>query len=148
MLKISGQLINHRAKRGGSLFQGGSGGEEGREATPSPCGGEERSPPIRGRSPLSCKGRSPLPLSCWGVRLRSSVFRVTFALNVNGFGRNLAGRDFGSSRIEWLRCFLNRPPGGRAIKHERRKNGRFGSFWGILRLLRPSTCVPALQEHN
>ena len=27
-------IINHRAKRGGSLFQGGSGREEGREATP------------------------------------------------------------------------------------------------------------------
>ena len=32
-------LINHRAKRGGSLFQGGSGEREGSRSDP-PCGGE------------------------------------------------------------------------------------------------------------
>ena len=38
-------IINHRAKRGGSLFQGGSSREEGRQATHP----RRRSPPCKGR---------------------------------------------------------------------------------------------------
>ena len=48
-LEFSGQtmitLINHRAKRGGSLFQGGSGEEEGSRSDPSP-GGEAPTTPL------------------------------------------------------------------------------------------------------
>ena len=51
---VNNHLINHRAKRGGSLFQGGSGERErGREATP-PVGAK---PPPRSRSdPLLAVG--------------------------------------------------------------------------------------------
>ena len=61
--RISHAFFNHRAKQGGSLFQGGSGGEKDREATPQIAVGYP------------------------------SVRRVLFpkvALNVDGFGRNLA----------------------------------------------------------
>ena len=44
---VLSKLINHRAKRGGSLFQGSSGEERGRGATP-PWGGE--APQTRSRS--------------------------------------------------------------------------------------------------
>ena len=54
-------FINHRAKRGGSLFQGGSGEEE--RSRSNPPGG--RSPPIDGREAT---------LILQGVALRSYVF--------------------------------------------------------------------------
>ena len=68
------RFINHRAKRGGSLFQGGSGERErGREATP-PCGGE---------APTKVAKR---PFVGGGVPLRSWVFWSKVVLNVDGFG--------------------------------------------------------------
>ena len=46
-------FINHRAKRGGSLFQGGSGGED--RSRSDPQGG--RSPlPMVAKRPLGCRG--------------------------------------------------------------------------------------------
>ena len=65
--------MNHRAKRGGSLFQGGSGERErGREATP-PCGGE---------APTKVAKR---PFVGGGVPLRSWVFDHKVVLNVDRF---------------------------------------------------------------
>ena len=52
------RFFNHRAKRGGSLFEGSSGKEEG-----------SRSDPL-----------------CWGVRLRSPVFTEQVPLNLVGIG--------------------------------------------------------------
>ena len=52
-------FFNHRAKRGGSLFEGSSVGEEGSRSDPK---------------------------FAWGARLRSLVFTTTFAPNVEIFG--------------------------------------------------------------
>ena len=61
--------------------------ERGREATPQ-----------GGRSPPSMVAKRPQ--SCCGLTLRSSVFLESFALNVNGFGRNLVGMIFGPFRTD------------------------------------------------
>ena len=52
------------------------------------------------------------------------------------FLRNLVGMGSGSGRIERLQRFLISPPGGRAIKRGRSKNGLFGHFQGSLTLPR------------
>ena len=66
------EFFNHRAKRGGSLFQGSLGGEE--RSRSDPPGG--RSPPLAVAKRAQC---------CCGLTLRSLVFAEPFALNVNGF---------------------------------------------------------------
>ena len=82
-MSFSSQLFNHRAKRGGSLFQGGSGERErGREATP-PCGGE---------APTKVAKR---PFVGGGVPLRSPVFNGKVIQNMGRFERNLAEMVFG-----------------------------------------------------
>ena len=82
-------LVNHRAKRGGSLFQGRSGGREGSRSAPP--GGRAKPPPQVAKRPFVCGG----------VPLRSWVFNRQFVLNVDGFGWNLAGMIFGSSLTVW-----------------------------------------------
>ena len=67
-------VINHRAKRGGSLFQGGSGGEERLRSHPL-HGGE--APPSWSRSDFNLYG---------GVALRSLVCDRKVALNIDGLG--------------------------------------------------------------
>ena len=58
----------------------------------------------------------------------SRVFPRKVALFFGVLGWNLQGVDFGHIRRVRVRFFGNWPPGGRAIKHERWKNGRFGRF--------------------
>ena len=99
--------------------------EGGCEATPQ--GG--RSPPIDGREAT---------LILQGVALRSYVFLANVALNVDRFGRNLAGMIFGQSRTNVLSCFLIWPPGGRVIKCGKQKNGIFGHFQEISKQKRVS----------
>ena len=97
--------------------------KRGREATPQ-----------GGRSPHSRVAKRPL--GCWGVTLRSSVFSLEVAPNVNRFERNLVGMVFRPCPTIVFADFCNRPPGGRAIQHGRWKFVRFGHFGGILTLQR------------
>ena len=68
------KIFNHRAKRGGSLFQGGSGQENGSRSDP-PLG--PKPPPLKGREAT---------LTLQGVALRSPVFSTEVVLNVARFG--------------------------------------------------------------
>ena len=118
--KILKEFFNHRAKRGGSLFQGGSGGEE-----------RSRSDPPRGAKPPSLVAKRP-PV-CWGVALRSSVFDIEVAPNVDGFGWNLVGMVFGPSPTAGVVKFCDPPPGGWAIWRQRWEICVFSIIKGFIR---------------
>ena len=68
--------------------------------------------------------------------LNSAVFITEVVLKIGIFLRELVGMGSGSGRTERLRRFWILPPGGRAIKRGRSKNGRLGRFQGSLTLPR------------
>ena len=114
------KFITPRAKRGGSLFEGSSVGEEGSRSDPK---------------------------FAWGARLRSLVFSTSFAPNVEIFGWNLAQRVFVQFRTERFFPFWNWPPGGRAICVGRWKIWRFGHFGGFSGYLGLTKVVKAPTKH-
>ena len=70
------KFFNHRAKRGGSLFQGGSDEEEG-----------SRSDPPVGAKPPLCRGEAPFfSAELLRARLRSQVFRGQVVQKMHEFG--------------------------------------------------------------
>ena len=67
-------FFNHRAKRGGSLFQGGSGGEGGREATPTLLWGH---PPFVSFRHESCPKRQRISMKLGTNDLWAKPDRLT-----------------------------------------------------------------------
>ena len=76
--------------------------------------------------------------------LNSAVFITEVVLKIGIFLQKLVGMGSGSGRTECLRRFWISPPGGRAIKCESSKNGRFGRFQWSLTL--PRGLIPPVNS--
>ena len=119
-------FINHRAKRGGSLFQGGSGeGEGSRSDPPHP---HHLTPPIPPR------GAKPLPFgreATHTVRGGTPPFASFFPISIpkcQQIWMKLGRKHLWSKPNKLIGRFCNAPPGGRAIGGRRCKFDSFADF--------------------
>ena len=111
-------FFNHRAKRGGSLFEGGSGEEEGSRSDPPPRGGEAPSP-----------GREATFTWVWGhppfvsFRRKSCPKRQQILMKL---GRN----DLQHKPDGWIRPFFG--SAARGLSYGAQKAEKW-AFWPFLR---------------
>ena len=76
------------------------------------------------------QGREATP-HCWRARLRSLVFELKVALNVDRFGRNLVGMVFGISLKDCQADFAICHQGAELSSVEGEKMGVLAIFWGF-----------------